>query len=399
MNDSLIKILLLTDFSSGYSRDLLRGIVKYAQTRKGWAFYRMPMYYRMLHGDKEIIRWAKKWNVDAIIAQMNDIDIKMLSNLNIPIIVQNYKDRIPGVCNLTGDYIGTGRMAADYFLELGYRNFAYYGITEAVWSRERFLGYQQRLLEYGFPVSTYFARISGKVGGGETWVQDFDAIGKWLGELPESTAVFACDDYYALHVTETCKIFEIPVPDKLAVLGVDNDEMMCNISNPPLSSIVIDARNGGYMAAQVIEELIKRRISEPFNIIVPPLQVVSRNSTRKYVIQDKYVLRVVEYIVKNYMNTITVLELLDLVPLSRRVFEKRFRRDTGTSIYRFLQKYRIERFAELLLSCDRPIEDLAISCGFSDSRNISRIFSSFKGMTPSEFRRHARSGADDTDNR
>ena len=121
--ENVVKILLLTDFSSGYSRDLLSGLVRYARHQKGWAFYRMPLYYRMLHGDKEIIKWAKKWNVDAIVAQMNDIDVKMLSDLNIPIIVQNYKDRIPGVCNLTGDYIGTGRLAADYFIGLGYKSF------------------------------------------------------------------------------------------------------------------------------------------------------------------------------------------------------------------------------------------------------------------------------------
>ena len=173
-----------------------------------------------------------------------------------------------------------------------------------------------------------------------------------------------------------------------AVLGVDNDEMLCNISNPTLSSIEIDAQNGGYIAGQVIEELIKKNISEPFNITVPPLQIVSRGSTKKYAVQDKYVLKVVEYIEKNYNSPISVSELIDLVPLSHRVFEKRFRHDTGTSIYQFLQNYRIGKFSELLLSSDRSIEDIAISCGFADSRNVSRVFCAYKGMTPSEFRKH-----------
>ncbi len=382
--ENVVKILLLTDFSSGYSRDLLSGLVRYARHQKGWAFYRMPLYYRMLHGDKEIIKWAKKWNVDAIVAQMNDIDVKMLSDLNIPIIVQNYKDRIPGVCNLTGDYIGTGRLAADYFIGLGYKSFAYYGISESVWSRERFVGYRERLAENGYGVQTYFEQN----GGRESWAQDFESIGKWLMRLPKNTAIFCCDDYYALHVTETCKIYEIPIPEDFAVLGVDNDEMLCNISNPTLSSIEIDAQNGGYIAGQVIEELIKKNISEPFNITVPPLQIVSRGSTKKYAVQDKYVLKVVEYIENNYNSPISVSELIDLVPLSRRVFEKRFRHDTGTSIYQFLQNYRIGKFSELLLSSDRSIEDIAISCGFADSRNVSRVFCAYKGMTPSEFRKH-----------
>lgn len=390
MDDNVIKILLLTDFSSGYSRDLLRGIVKYAQDRKNWAFYRMPMYFRMMHGDKAIIKWAKKWNVNAIIAQMNDINVEKLRELNIPIIVQNYGDRIPGICNLTGDYIGTGEMAAEYFIGLGYKNFAYYGISETIWSRERFIGYRDRLSRAGYSVMTFFEHISNR----EAWMQNFDDIRKWLTSLPDSTAIFVCDDYYALHLSETCKLYGIPVPDKLVILGVDNDEMMCNISSPPLSSIVIDAKNGGYMAGQVIEELIRNKAKEPFNIIVQPLQVISRGSTRKYVIQDKYVMRVVEYIETNYMNPLTIPELLELVPISRRVFEKRFRQETGTSIYQFLLKYRTDRMAELLQTSKRSIEDIAISCGFNDSRNISRIFSTHKGMTPSEFRKHLRNGVE-----
>ncbi len=381
--ENVVKILLVTDLSSGYGRGLLNGLVNYAQSQKGWAFYRMPLYYRMMHGDKEIIRWAKKWDVDAIVAQMNDIDVKMLSEMNIPIIVQNYKDRIPGVCNLTGDYIGTGRMAAEHFISLGYRSFAFYGIHESVWSRERLTGYEGRLAESGFTVNAYFETS----GSRESWNQDFDAVGKWLLSLPENTAVFCCDDYYALHVTETCKIFDIAVPDTLAVLGVDNDEMLCNISNPTLSSIVIDAKKGGYEAGNMIGRLIRKEITEPVNISVPPLQVVSRGSTKKYAVRDKYVLKVIEYVRGNYGNQFGAAELLELVPLSRRVFEKRFKKETGTTIYQFLQDYRIDRFAEMLVSSDLPVEDIAISCGFTDGKNVSRVFHARKGMTPSEFRR------------
>ncbi|MGM9785654.1 MAG: substrate-binding domain-containing protein [Candidatus Cryptobacteroides sp.] len=385
----VVKILLLTDFSSAYSRDLLKGIVRYSQKRKGWTFYRMPLYYKMLYGDNEIIKWARKWKVNAIIAQMSDIDVKSLRQLNIPIIVQNYKDRIPGICNLTGDYIGTGRMAADYFSELGYRHFAYYGINETVWSRDRFIGYRQRLEELGHQLDSQLF-VSSK----ESWAQDLDGIGKWLMGLPDNTAVFACDDYYGLHISETCKVYDIPVPDKIAILGVDNDTMLCNISNPPLSSIVIDAQDGGFRAGQVLEELIEKNITEPFNIVVPPLQVISRGSTKKWVISDKYVLKAVEYIEHNFTSHISVTDLLELVPFSRRVFEKRFKANTGSSIYKFIQNYRISKFAELLYSTDRSIEDIAISCGFNDNRNVSRIFTSVKGMTPTEFRRRSQQKED-----
>ena len=385
MKDGLIKILLLTDFSSGYSRDVLRGVVRYAQKKKGWAFYRLPLHFKMIYGSQEIVRWAKKWKVDAIIAQINDIDLKVLQSLGIPIIVQNYTDRLAGVCNLTGDYVGTGRMAADYLIGLGYKDFAYYGINDTVWSRERYEGYAERLDEKGLPPPhAYFEKGKGNESG---IAPNFDSIGKWLRNLPENTAVFACDDYHALYLAETCQIHDIPVPDRIAILGVDNDELLCNISTPKLSSIVIDAENGGYRTAQVLDKLITENIKKTVNITVPPIQVITRESTQKYVIQEKYVKIAVDYIKEHYADDISVNTILDLVPISRRVFEKRFKENTGESIYRFIVKYRIEKFSMLLLSSDDPIEDLAVSCGFSDFKNISRCFMKYKGVTPSEFRK------------
>lgn len=381
--EKLVKILLLTDFASGYSRNLLRGIVSYAQGKKNWVFYRMPLYFRMLHGDKEIIKWAKKWKVDAIIAQLSDIDLNLLKELNIPVIVQNYKDRIPGICNLTGDYIGTGQMAAEYFLQMGYRNFAYYGIREAIWSRERCTGFRECVEKAGFTVFEYFESASQK----ESWEQDYEPIGTWLQTLPEHTALMACDDYYALHIIETCRILDISVPDRIAVLGVDNDQLICNISDPPLSSIVIDSRNGGYQAGEALDELMKSNSGTIFNISVPPIQVISRGSTKKWVIRDKYILKTVEYIENNYAGHISVDSLLDLVPFSRRVFEKKFKEETGSSIYQFILEYRINRFAEKLLTSNSPIENLGIACGFRNGQNLSRVFMSHKGMTPSEFRK------------
>lgn len=381
--EKLVKILLLTDFASGYSRNLLRGIVSYAQGKKNWVFYRMPLYFRMLHGDKEIIKWAKKWKVDAIIAQLSDIDLNLLKELNIPVIVQNYKDRIPGICNLTGDYIGTGQMAAEYFLQMGYRHFAYYGIREAIWSRERCTGFMECVEKAGFTVFEYFESASQK----ESWEQDYEPIGTWLQTLPEHTALMACDDYYALHIIETCRILDISVPDRIAVLGVDNDQLICNISDPPLSSIVIDSRNGGYQAGEALDELMKSNSGTIFNISVPPIQVISRGSTKKWVIRDKYILKTVEYIENNYAGHISVDSLLDLVPFSRRVFEKKFKEETGSSIYQFILEYRINRFAEKLLTSNSPIENLGIACGFRNGQNLSRVFMSHKGMTPSEFRK------------
>lgn len=379
----MIKVLVLTDFSSGYSRSLLKGIVRYSQEVEGWTFYRMPLYYRVMHGDKGVVQWAKQWKADAIIAQLGDVNIGLLKNLNIPIIVQNYRDRIPGVCNLTGDYLGTGRLAAEFFINKGYCHFAYYGISDTVWSRERGAGYEERLARQQYGVH----RLLEPSGANEQWAYNLETLGAWLKSLPKPVALFACDDYFALHISETCKFFGLSVPDEIAILGVDNDELLCNISNPPLSSIVLDVENGGYAAAKVLHELIEKKITRPTNITVGVVQILSRQSTQKYVIRDKYIMQVVEYIESHYTQPLSVPALQTLVPLSRRVFEKRFKLNTGVSIYQFIQRYRVERLSGELITSNRSIEELAVACGFEDAKNVARVFLKYKGMTPSEYRK------------
>lgn len=379
----IIKVLVLTDFSSGYSRNLLRGIVRYAQEVGGWAFYRIPLYYRAMHGEAGIIEWARKWKADAIIAQFSDIHVSYLRDkLDIPIIVQNYRDRMPGICNLTGDYLGTGRMAAEYFMQKGYTHFAYYGTHDTVWSRERGMGFEQKLRENDFELNTFLEPSYSRI----QWMYNPDTLGSWLMSLPKPVAVFTCDDYFALQISETCRIFDLQIPSQVAVLGVDNDELLCNIASPPLSSIVIDAENGGYTAGRVLHDLINKKVKEPFDITVSPIQVFTRQSTQIYVIKDKYIMKTVEYIEEHYAEPIGVPDLLKLAPLSRRVFEKRFRENTGMSIYQFLLRTRIEKFAEKLISTSWSIENIAADCGFDDYNNVSRVFVRYKGMTPSQYR-------------
>ena len=141
---------MLTDFSSGYGRSLLRGIVRYSKEHEPWVFFRMPEYFRELYGDDDVVNWAKKWNADAIIAQLENINIDKFNNLEIPVIIQNYRERTEKICNITCDYIKTGMMAADFFLSRGFVNFAYYGSDDMIYSRERANGFISRIKEAGF---------------------------------------------------------------------------------------------------------------------------------------------------------------------------------------------------------------------------------------------------------
>lgn len=379
----MAKILLLTDFSSGYSRNLLKGIVRYSKEVGNWSFQRMPLYYRMLYGENGVVEWAKKWQADAIIAQLTDVNIELLNDLNIPIIVQNYRDRNKAVSNLTGDYFNTGVMAAKFFLNRGYRNFAFYGFKGAIWSRERADGYSHEIEKQGYKL----AILENDNKDREEWSYNHTVLGNWLQSLPKPVALFACDDHFALQISETCNVYNINVPDDIAILGVDNDDLLCNISDPSLSSIVLDVENGGYNAGKLLHQLITKEITEPFNIVVNPLIIERRKSTEKYAVSDKNIRTILNYIEKNYANHLSVEELVKQVPLSRRVLEKKFKEETGESLYQYIQNYRIDQFTRLLITTDYSLFEAALQSGFENYKNVSRIFRKYKSLSPAEYRK------------
>lgn len=380
----MIKILLLTDFSSGYGRSLLEGVVRYAREAGPWVFYRMPLYYRELHGDEGVVRWAEEWGADAIIAQLTDVDLNVLNRLDIPIVVQNYKERCHGLSNLTGDYYGTGVMAAEFFIRKGYKAFAYYGFTDTVWMRERGEGFRDAVSEKGYPVYSF---DDGRQLSGGQWNFDAERVSRWLLDLPKPIALFACDDYYALQITEVCKMYNIDIPGDIAVLGVDNDNLLCNISDPALSSIELDVENGGYEVGKLLHLFIEKKITAPADVIIKPVRVVSRGSTERFAVSDKYIGQVLAYIEDNYCNSLSVDDLIRIIPYSRRVLEKKFKSETGMSVYQYIQQQRIEKFAALLITTDLPLTEAAAEAGFPDYKNVSRIFVKMKEMTPLQYRK------------
>ncbi len=380
----MFKILVLTDFASSYSRLMLEGMIRYSREVGPWTFIRMPLYYMMINGETGVIDFAKKWHADAIIAQLRDVNIELLRELNIPIIVQNYHKRNSYISNLTGDYYGTGVMAADFYLEKGYQHFAFYGYENVIWSRERGLGFKERIEKKGL---TCHLLENNNRGDTNEWIYNTEIIAQWLQSLPKPVALFACDDYYAQQIAETCNIFNISVPDDIAILGVDNDLLICNLSTPPLSSITLDVENGGYQTAKLLDRYIKKEIGEIPDIVINPLYIEERASTDKYAVTDPHIKILMDYIYQNYNNKISVPDLVDMVPLSRRVLEKKFKNLVGTSIYQYILNFRISRFTKLLLTTDLYLPDIAIQVGFDDYKNVSRIFRKYKSMSPAEYRK------------
>lgn len=378
----MIKVLVVIDYSSEFSRRLMRGLIDYSKDNGPFIFYRLPSYYKALYGKEGIVEWAKEREVDAIIALWDHEKTNRLKQLNIPVLLQNYKERSDFYSNITGDYYGTGVMGANFFIQRNFKNFAFYGNRKAIWSRERADGFKDEVEKMG---GNYFYFESESLRDGE-WSESHVLLDKWLLSLPKPVAILACDDNFALQISEICKMKNIKIPQEVSLLGVDNDDLICNLSDPPISSIVLDIERGGYEAGRIIHQLIKKEKSEPFNIIINPTRLELRQSTELYNIEDEYIEKIVKHIVKKFNTQISIDALSELVPLSRRSLEVRFKREMGTSIYQFILKLRIDCFSHLLLTTNRSLFDLALESGFNDCKNISRVFKKSKGVTPIEYR-------------
>jgi LacI family transcriptional regulator len=379
------KIILLIDISEKYGQSLLTGIVRYFKENGSALFCKMPLYYRETLGIKGIIKFAKEWGAQGIIAQLsNTRDVKKIADSGIHLIVEDFKERFAEFPNITGGYFEAGRMGAEYFVKKGFKNFAFYGFRNIVWSRERSEGFENYLHDLGFDVYNFEHE---ELHATDLWYYKPSALSKWLKSLPKPIAIMACDDARGQHITEACKHANIKIPEDVIVLGVDNDEMTCNLSDPPLSSVNLDTEKGGYEAARLMDLMIQGKVKKPQNVMVMPTYIVTRQSTDIASASDTHIAQALTYIHKNLENNLSVPDVLNQVAISRRSLEKRFLDVTGTSIYKYIFKLRMQKFSQRLLETDKTISEIAIDSGFILTNNISRQFKQIHGCTPGEYRK------------
>ncbi|EPR65879.1 DNA-binding transcriptional regulator [Cyclobacterium qasimii] len=386
----MYKIILLLDFAEEYSKSLLKGISKYSTEHGPWTYCRMPLYYRETIGIKGILEWAKDWGADGIIGQLyNEIDLESLIASKIPVVAQDFKERFTEIPNITGSYHEAGEIGAQYFLKKGFKNFAFYGFKDIVWSRERAEGFEKEVNAMGYKVNYFEHRKSRST---DLWYYKSNSLSKWLLSLPKPIALMTCDDNQGLHITEACKQNKIRIPEEVAVLGVDNDEMLCELSDPPLSSIGLDIEKGGYDTAKLMEQMIRTSASNFYDILVKPTQVITRQSTDIYATNDDHIASSLKFIHKNIEKNLQVDEVVKQVPLSRRSLEKRFLQITGYPIYKYIFNLRIEKFTQKLLETDETVFEIAMDLGLNDSKNIARQFKQVKGCNPIEYRKRYLAG-------
>jgi LacI family transcriptional regulator len=372
------KVILMVEPLGEYVQGLLRGIVKYANTHGPWVFYREPGKHEGL------LPQLKCSEADGIIARIvnprkseNDIP------KNVPAIIIPHKKEPSDLPTIIGDCAAIGKMAAKYFLAKGFRNFAFCGFDELQWSRDRAASYADTITASGYKVH-FYDQI--KMKKDRLWENEHFVIAEWLKSLPKPLALFASNDDRGQHVIEACNIANLNVPKDVAVLGVDNDEFVCGLSNPPLSSIAMGSQKGGYEAARLLDNLINGEKMANQKIMVRPNYVVTRQSTDILAIRDAEVAEAIRFIQKHAKDNIQVSDVANALTLSRRHLERKFRKAMNCSINDQIRRVRAEQISYMLLETDLSILQIALATGYKDVKHIARYFKQETKMTPLAYR-------------
>jgi LacI family transcriptional regulator len=286
-------------------------------------------------------------------------------------------------CIVTDDTV-IGEMAAKHFLDKGFSNFAYCGLDRMHWSRNRSRSFQEFVRQAGFNVHIY-KQPKSKLN--RSWRNEQIILAKWLKELPKPIGLLACNDDRAQYVIEACKTADIKIPDQIAILGVDNDKLICNLANPPFSSIALNVERAGYEAADLLDRLMNGEKMTGKPITVYPTHVEERQSTDFLAVTDHEVAIAIRFIKDHTRELLQVDDVVEASGLSRRVLEKRFRRVLHHSVFEMIKNARTEQVIRLLVETNMSVASIARTLKFPGAKHVARSFRQVTGMTPIAYRK------------
>jgi LacI family transcriptional regulator len=378
-------VLVLLDKSRAAGRRLLRGIVKYSHLCGPWGIRSLPPFYRDPQSKIRMLSQAKDLQVDGIIATIDDKRMaKVLGLTGLPAVLEPAKNQIPGFPSIFDAADKVGQTCAEHLLSLGLSNFAFCGFENFCWSGARKRGFDKKILEVGFQTCSYKVPRS---GAQVQWDNEQTALAEWLRSLSKPLGLMVCNDDCGHYVIEACHIAGLRVPDDVAIIGVDDDELICDLTNPPLSSAALNHEDAGYKAAKLLDKMMAgEKIDIETLISLEPSHIVVRQSTDVLVVNDNDLVKAVRFIRGHSGRAIQVRDVVEAVALSRRVLERRFREVFKKSVYDEIRRVRVERATRMLLETDLSVSQIATSLGFPTDKHISRYFRREKGMTPQQYR-------------
>jgi len=378
----------MIESSRTYGRELVRGIMRYSRMHGPWVFpwvfYRQDLFYIARGSERAELEHLRKWGPDGIIAR-DSRDIVELASWNIPLFVAVAMEPPDAHCNnIISDNQAISKMAAEHLLERGFRHFGYCGFDDMFWSVQRGESFRARISEAGFQVSIY---KQPKSRAARTWYREEAVLAEWLKGLPKPVGLMTCNDDRGQHVTEACANANLDVPYEVAVIGVDNDDQVCDISNPPLSSVALDVDKAGFQASELLDRMMAGQKLPPQTVIVHPSRVVTRQSTNILAVEDKLVSQALNFIHQNAKRLIQVDDVIKAISVSRRYLHDKFMKTLRRSVYDEIKRVRIDLISRMLLETDISISDIALNLGYDNTNHFARYFKHKIGISPLEYRK------------
>lgn len=383
---------MLVESSNHHGRSILEGIVQYSQEHGPWCFHLCE-----LSRDANPPPWVETWKGDGIIARIENRRVaKAVAATGLPAVAATGLPAI-GTKGRPAANLGAARfitsiplvethdravakLAVDHLVERGLRHFAFCGDSRYTWSKYRQAYFEELVRAAGFECHSFNPEPSHHLG------KEYDAIAQWLSKLPRPSGIMACYDSRAHHILDVCRDEGIVVPDEIAVIGVDNDDLLCRLTSPPLTSVVLNSKGMGYLAAGLLDRMMAGETVAPEIHLMEPVGIVCRQSTDVLAIKDPLVARAVRFIYEHACEGINVNDVLREVPTSRRALESRFKKFLERSPHDEIIKVRIRRVKELLYETDLPLYVIAEKTGFEHVEYLSVAFNREEGLWPSAFR-------------
>jgi LacI family transcriptional regulator len=391
MNRRIPKVALLLDGSRSYDRGLLRGIARYIALHEPWTFLRPAAFYQQAFGAANMA-WEelRRQKPDGVIMNAPPRENQ---RLRIPAVMVPVGRMVAPAHCLVSDNSAVAVLAADHLIGQGLRHFAFAGFEEAVWSLERREHFCRRLAERGLTASTCMTPLSARKSKRPRCEA---ALVRWLTALPKPVGIMACNDEFARWLSELCRIHGLRVPDEVALIGVDNDELICELSGPPLSSVSFATEQAGYEAAELLDRLMRDGKSQTWHrILVHASRVVARQSTDLLAVRDEEVVKALRFIRRNSHRLIQVSDVVDATFLAHRTLHNRFCRTVGHSLVQEINRRRAAHIAEMLVTTSESIYRIARSVGYETAGHMSRFFRREMGVTPREYRLRRQERIDD----
>lgn len=374
-------VALVIELSTIHARGLIRGISAYAQQQRGW---RLHLIQQLRAAD--IRRWLDSSPCQGLIARVETPSIaEALAQRAIPVVNVAGATTMPCWPRVDTDNVAVCSLAAGHLIDRGYQCFGFCGMPHYEWSGWRKEIFAAELARHGFgcehldlPSLTPDTQLSRR---------DRRAMNQWLAELSKPVGLFAANDHCGRIVLEACDHAGLAVPDEIGVVGVDNDDLICELCRPPLSSIEANCERIGYVAAETLDRLLDGESPDFHESLIKPTTVVCRRSTDATAVREPIISEALRFIRAYACHEIRSMDVARHVNVSRRYLEQQFRRIVGRSIHTEILRRRLETAQRLLGETDWKLQSIADRSGFKQAAHMSAVFYATLGMRPGQYRR------------